>query len=64
MPRHESVSTHAIGELRLEVLVSLYGSGGDDIDSLSIGELLEVLISFTLTGAPFTVPIELLLIWY
>ncbi|KAB2609589.1 cell division control protein 48 E-like [Pyrus ussuriensis x Pyrus communis] len=42
VPRHESVSTHAIGELRLEVLVSLYGSRGDDIDSLSIGELLEV----------------------
>ncbi|XP_048442588.1 spastin-like isoform X2 [Pyrus x bretschneideri] len=42
VPRHDSVSTHAIGELRLEILISLYGSGGDDIDSLSIGELLEV----------------------
>ncbi|KAM2475584.1 hypothetical protein PS1_008163 [Malus domestica] len=46
----ESVSTHAIRELLsthamrelLEVLISLCGSGGDDIGNLAIGELLEV----------------------
>ncbi|KAM2475583.1 hypothetical protein PS1_008163 [Malus domestica] len=45
----ESVSTHAIRELLsthamrelLEVLISLCGSGGDDIGNLAIGELLE-----------------------
>ncbi|KAM1449536.1 hypothetical protein PS2_008180 [Malus domestica] len=37
----ESVSTHAMREL-LEVLISLCGSGGDDIGNLAIGELLEV----------------------
>ncbi|KAM1449537.1 hypothetical protein PS2_008180 [Malus domestica] len=36
----ESVSTHAMREL-LEVLISLCGSGGDDIGNLAIGELLE-----------------------
>ncbi|KAM1229068.1 hypothetical protein ACFX13_008291 [Malus domestica] len=46
----ESVSTHAIRELLsthamrelLELLISLCGSGGDDIGNLAIGELLEV----------------------
>ncbi|CAN6558667.1 unnamed protein product [Malus baccata var. baccata] len=37
----ELLSTHAIREL-FEVLISLSGSGGDDIDNLAIGELLEV----------------------
>ncbi|KAM1229070.1 hypothetical protein ACFX13_008291 [Malus domestica] len=45
----ESVSTHAIRELLsthamrelLELLISLCGSGGDDIGNLAIGELLE-----------------------